>query len=85
MIRYLRDTKFFVSRLSGIVVSDIDCCAVGTGCSNPGEDMDACKCIVPSWHGGTLNSRRVASPLVRLVEEEEIYGALKATANEGLT
>ncbi|GFS66146.1 hypothetical protein TNCV_2511121 [Trichonephila clavipes] len=39
--------------------------------SNPGEDMDICKCIVPSPHGGTLNSHRAASPLVRLVEEEE--------------
>ncbi|GFX05801.1 hypothetical protein TNCV_5089911 [Trichonephila clavipes] len=36
--------------------------------SNPGEEMDVCKCIVPSRHGGTLNSRRVTSPLVRLVE-----------------
>ncbi|GFW60450.1 transposable element Tcb2 transposase [Trichonephila clavipes] len=25
--------------------------------SNPGEVMDVCKCIVPSRHGGTLNSR----------------------------
>ncbi|GFU42988.1 histone-lysine N-methyltransferase SETMAR [Trichonephila clavipes] len=33
--------------------------------------MDACKCIVPAWHGGTLNSHRAVSPLVRLVEEEE--------------
>ncbi|GFU55056.1 uncharacterized protein TNCV_425631 [Trichonephila clavipes] len=39
--------------------------------SLPGEDMDVCKCIVPSWHGSTLNSRRSASPLVRLVEREE--------------
>ncbi|GFX39048.1 cullin-4A [Trichonephila clavipes] len=37
--------------------------------SNPGEGMDVCKCIVPSWHGSTLNSRRAASPLVRLMEE----------------
>ncbi|GFU76330.1 uncharacterized protein TNCV_285301 [Trichonephila clavipes] len=37
---------------------------------NPGDDMDACKCIVPSRHGGTINSRRSASPLVRLVEGE---------------
>ncbi|GFU49518.1 uncharacterized protein TNCV_1590631 [Trichonephila clavipes] len=36
--------------------------------SNPGEGMDIFKCIVPSRHGGTLNSRRDASPLVRLVE-----------------
>ncbi|GFY24129.1 uncharacterized protein TNCV_1011821 [Trichonephila clavipes] len=33
--------------------------------------MDVCKCIVPSRHGSTLNSRRAASPLGRLVEEEE--------------
>ncbi|GFU93425.1 hypothetical protein TNCV_2728121 [Trichonephila clavipes] len=41
--------------------------------SNPDdEDMDVCKCIVPSWHGGTLNSRRAANPLVRLVAEAEM-------------
>ncbi|GFU44524.1 uncharacterized protein TNCV_1506411 [Trichonephila clavipes] len=39
--------------------------------SNPGENMDVCKCIVPLWHGGTLNSRQAASPLVSLVEGEE--------------
>ncbi|GFX86815.1 cullin-4A [Trichonephila clavipes] len=39
--------------------------------SNPGEGMDVCKCIVPSRHGGTLNSRRAASHLVRLVGREE--------------
>ncbi|GFY00692.1 uncharacterized protein TNCV_2140851 [Trichonephila clavipes] len=39
--------------------------------SNSGEDMDVCKCIVPSRHEGTLNSRRATSPLMRLVEEEE--------------
>ncbi|GFW63957.1 uncharacterized protein TNCV_706631 [Trichonephila clavipes] len=33
--------------------------------------MDVCKCIVPARHGGTLNSRRAASPLVWLVEGEE--------------
>ncbi|GFW99671.1 cullin-4A [Trichonephila clavipes] len=43
--------------------------------SNPGEDMDVCKCIVPSRHGGTLNSRRAASLLVRLVEGEESWEA----------
>ncbi|GFU77764.1 cullin-4A [Trichonephila clavipes] len=37
--------------------------------SNPGEDMDVCKCLVPSRHGGTLNSRRASTPLVGLVEE----------------
>ncbi|GFX81338.1 gamma-tubulin complex component [Trichonephila clavipes] len=38
--------------------------------SNPGEDMDACKCIVPFRHGGTLNSRQTAN-LASLVEGEE--------------
>ncbi|GFU85104.1 uncharacterized protein TNCV_1553671 [Trichonephila clavipes] len=33
--------------------------------------MDVCKCIVPSRHEGTLKSRRIASPLVSLVEGEE--------------
>ncbi|GFT52397.1 uncharacterized protein TNCV_502271 [Trichonephila clavipes] len=33
--------------------------------------MDVCKCLVPSRHGGTRNSRRVASLLVRMVEAEE--------------
>ncbi|GFW41271.1 uncharacterized protein TNCV_1002641 [Trichonephila clavipes] len=39
--------------------------------SNPGEDLDICKRIVPSRHGGTLNSCRAASPLTRLWEGEE--------------
>ncbi|GFT67208.1 uncharacterized protein TNCV_783581 [Trichonephila clavipes] len=39
--------------------------------SNPGEAMDVCKCIVPSRHGNTLNNRRAASPLVRLVARDE--------------
>ncbi|GFT70908.1 cullin-4A [Trichonephila clavipes] len=43
--------------------------------SNPGEDMDVCKRIAPAWHESTLNSRRAASPLVRLVEGEERWEA----------
>ncbi|GFW59475.1 hypothetical protein TNCV_2633471 [Trichonephila clavipes] len=39
--------------------------------SKPGESMDVCKCIMPLWHGDTLNSHRAASPLVRLMEGEE--------------
>ncbi|GFW16863.1 hypothetical protein TNCV_2759911 [Trichonephila clavipes] len=39
--------------------------------SNPREGMDACKCIVPSRHGGTLNNYQDTSPLVRLVEGED--------------
>ncbi|GFX03629.1 uncharacterized protein TNCV_2112011 [Trichonephila clavipes] len=46
-----------------------------TSGSNPGEDMDVCKCIMPSRHVGTLNSRRAASHLVRLVEGEERWEA----------
>ncbi|GFW51027.1 hypothetical protein TNCV_3593091 [Trichonephila clavipes] len=61
---------FTLVRPSGRVVCDANCCAVGLGL-NPGEDMDVCKWIVPSWHGSTLNGRRVASPLVRVVEGEE--------------
>ncbi|GFY34602.1 hypothetical protein TNCV_1372931 [Trichonephila clavipes] len=30
--------------------------------SNPEEDMDVCNRAVPSWHEGTLNSRRAANP-----------------------
>ncbi|GFW48616.1 hypothetical protein TNCV_4241971 [Trichonephila clavipes] len=44
--------------------------SLGLG-SNPGEGMHVCQCIVPSRHGGTLNSRRATSPLVWLVEGEE--------------
>ncbi|GFX78588.1 uncharacterized protein TNCV_30281 [Trichonephila clavipes] len=43
--------------------------------------MDVCNCIVPSRHGGTLNSRRAASPLVRLVEGEERWEALDHPQN----
>ncbi|GFW99836.1 uncharacterized protein TNCV_3420651 [Trichonephila clavipes] len=35
--------------------------------------MDVCKCIVPTQHRGTLNSRRAANALVRLVAGEEMW------------
>ncbi|GFT73966.1 hypothetical protein TNCV_4895821 [Trichonephila clavipes] len=54
---------------SGIIVSDAGCCAVGPGFES-GKDMDVCKYLVPLRDGDTINSRRAASPLVRLVEEE---------------
>ncbi|GFX82644.1 hypothetical protein TNCV_1193191 [Trichonephila clavipes] len=44
--------------------------------SNPEEGMDVCKRIVPSRHGGTLNTYRAASLLVWLVEGEERWEAL---------
>ncbi|GFW68000.1 uncharacterized protein TNCV_1617611 [Trichonephila clavipes] len=37
--------------------------------------MDVCKCIVPLQHGGTLNSRRAARPLVWLLEGGERWEA----------
>ncbi|GFX22982.1 hypothetical protein TNCV_2086901 [Trichonephila clavipes] len=43
--------------------------------SNLAKDMDVCKCIVSSRHEDTLNTRRAASPLVWLVEEEERWQA----------
>ncbi|GFS71819.1 cullin-4A [Trichonephila clavipes] len=39
--------------------------------SNPGEDMDVFNCMVPSRQESTLNSRRGASPLERLVEVQD--------------
>ncbi|GFV47510.1 hypothetical protein TNCV_904711 [Trichonephila clavipes] len=44
--------------------------------SNSGEDLDACKCIAPLRHGGTVNNLRAASPLVRLVEGKNRWDAL---------
>ncbi|GFW79411.1 hypothetical protein TNCV_2478181 [Trichonephila clavipes] len=52
------------------VVSDADCGAVGTGFESR-RRHGVCKCIVPLRQGGTLNSRRAASPLVGLLEGEE--------------
>ncbi|GFW74463.1 hypothetical protein TNCV_2413621 [Trichonephila clavipes] len=43
--------------------------------SSPREGINVCRCIVPSWHRGTLNSRRAASPLATLVEGEERWEA----------
>ncbi|GFW48460.1 uncharacterized protein TNCV_1110191 [Trichonephila clavipes] len=58
--------------LSARLKRSMDKPALGPGLrSNPREGRDACKCIVPSRDGGTLNSRRTTSPLVRLMEGEE--------------
>ncbi|GFX72433.1 cullin-4A [Trichonephila clavipes] len=43
---------------------------------NPGEGIDVCKCIVPSRHEGTLNRRRAASPLVRLITGDKRWETL---------
>ncbi|GFS84512.1 uncharacterized protein TNCV_4606851 [Trichonephila clavipes] len=42
---------------------------------SPGEGMDVYKCIVPLQHGGTINSHRAESPLLRLVEGKERWEA----------
>ncbi|GFV46531.1 uncharacterized protein TNCV_3234181 [Trichonephila clavipes] len=65
---------FLLRRPTGLWLATLTAMPWGLG-SNPGEDMDVCKCIVPLWHGGTLNSRRAASPLVWLVEGEERWEA----------
>ncbi|GFU98883.1 DUF5641 domain-containing protein [Trichonephila clavipes] len=57
------------------VVSDADCCAVGLR-SNPGEDMDVCKCIVPLRYGGTLNSRKSSREVAGRGREVEAHGVL---------
>ncbi|GFV36457.1 uncharacterized protein TNCV_2235041 [Trichonephila clavipes] len=43
--------------------------------SNPGEDTDVCKCILPLQQGSTLNSRQAASLLVRLMDGEDRWEA----------
>ncbi|GFU58743.1 uncharacterized protein TNCV_932831 [Trichonephila clavipes] len=53
--------------------------------TNPGEDMDVCKYIVPLQLGNTLNSLRAASPLVRLVEREERKSKNAVQARKKLT
>ncbi|GFW56780.1 uncharacterized protein TNCV_4068601 [Trichonephila clavipes] len=55
-------------------IATLNAVPLGLG-SNPGEDMDVYKYIVPSRHGGTLNSRRAAIPLLRLVAGEERWEA----------
>ncbi|GFU67533.1 uncharacterized protein TNCV_3239801 [Trichonephila clavipes] len=37
--------------------------------------MDGCKYALPLRHGGSLNSHRAASPLMRLVGREERWDA----------
>ncbi|GFY24403.1 hypothetical protein TNCV_1014511 [Trichonephila clavipes] len=60
-------------RPSCIVVSDADCGAVW-----PGFDfrLEFCKCILPSRLESTINSRRAASPFVRLVEGKRSWKPL---------
>ncbi|GFV60000.1 hypothetical protein TNCV_1401081 [Trichonephila clavipes] len=53
-----------------LMFRDADCCAVRPGFRS-WRGLDVCKCTVPLGHGGTVNSHRAASRLVRLVEGEE--------------
>ncbi|GFX30204.1 hypothetical protein TNCV_1963111 [Trichonephila clavipes] len=45
-----------------MVLMKLNAVPFGLG-SNPGEDIDVCKYIVPSPQGSTLNNRRATSPL----------------------
>ncbi|GFS81221.1 uncharacterized protein TNCV_1224431 [Trichonephila clavipes] len=65
----------FTPNVAHPVLAILTAVPLGLG-SNPGEDMNVCKCIVSSWHEGTLNSRRAASRLVRLVDGKERWEAL---------
>ncbi|GFV67574.1 hypothetical protein TNCV_4622541 [Trichonephila clavipes] len=56
-----------------IVVSDADCGAVETGFESRKRHGCAYKCTVSSQKRGTPNSLQTASPLVRIVEEEEMW------------
>ncbi|GFT12809.1 hypothetical protein TNCV_5095431 [Trichonephila clavipes] len=67
-------------RPSGIGVSGADCDAVGPVF----ESRRRHGCIMPSRHGGTLNSSRAASPLVRLVEREKRWEVPAPTPLGGL-
>ncbi|GFX07185.1 prolyl endopeptidase [Trichonephila clavipes] len=63
------ETKKFVSLENDLSIPYLASCeSLG---SNPSEDMDGCKCTVPSQQGYTLNSLRATSPLVRLVAGDE--------------
>ncbi|GFX73753.1 uncharacterized protein TNCV_4290691 [Trichonephila clavipes] len=54
--------------------SNAECSAVEPGLESR-RRIYVRKCIVNSRHGDTINSRRAASPLMRLVEEEERWEA----------
>ncbi|GFU26513.1 hypothetical protein TNCV_2463561 [Trichonephila clavipes] len=56
--------------ISNGILTIFDWSPEGLG-SNPGEGINVCKCILLSRHGVTQNSRRAASPHVRLVKGEE--------------
>ncbi|GFU97935.1 hypothetical protein TNCV_166841, partial [Trichonephila clavipes] len=48
--------------------------------------MDVCKCIAPSRQGGTLNSRRAASPSIEVgVGEREVGGSRPLPQNVSRT
>ncbi|GFT01932.1 hypothetical protein TNCV_3056791 [Trichonephila clavipes] len=60
--------------------SDADLCAVGSGFEF--RRRHGClKRIVPSRHGGTLSSRRAASPLVRFHQPHESGAYTRAFSN----
>ncbi|GFT40041.1 transmembrane channel-like protein 7 [Trichonephila clavipes] len=61
-------------------MSPLTAVLLGLG-SNPGEDMDVCKCIVPLRHGGTLNSHQ-AKDFSSMADEENDIEIIKLDSNE---
>ncbi|GFW01456.1 uncharacterized protein TNCV_5031061 [Trichonephila clavipes] len=61
---------FVAVKLKNVVQLNCRLCPGGTGFESRRR-----KCIVPLRHGGTLNSRRAASPIKTLLEGEERWVA----------
>ncbi|GFU65423.1 hypothetical protein TNCV_633461 [Trichonephila clavipes] len=76
-------SRSFCRAWERVIIGRDDSDRLGLG-SNPGEEMDVCKCIVPSQHGGTSNSRRAASPLVRPSISCTWYGDVVYRSCDGL-
>ncbi|GFU98425.1 uncharacterized protein TNCV_3652561 [Trichonephila clavipes] len=72
--RDLMTEDFSINEVCQMGLVTLTAVPLGLG-SNPVGDMNVCKCIVSSRHGGTLNSLRAASPLERLVEGEKKWEA----------
>ncbi|GFT89395.1 GPI inositol-deacylase [Trichonephila clavipes] len=67
--KYLQEKKYpFIL----IYITPLDSQGFG---SNFREGMDVCNCLVPLQHGGTLNSHRAASSIMRLVKGVEWWEA----------
>ncbi|GFU16508.1 hypothetical protein TNCV_836721 [Trichonephila clavipes] len=59
-----KQSAFSSKRDKGTWLATLAAVPLGLG-SNSGEGMGVCKCIMPLWHGSTLNSSRATNPLLR--------------------